>query len=361
MAEIYDGITGEELAAALAGKSDAGHTHGQYQSQAQADGRYYQKGEVDTALDGLTSELNGISSTLGNINAELDAVGGALASKAEANHGHTLASLTDVGEEAPADGESLVWHAGVGEWRPALLAGGGGSGGVTDHGALTGLGDDDHPQYLNATRGDARYYVRAYIDTNFYTKAAIDTALAGKASASHGHTLASLTDVGEEAPEDGESLVWHAGVGEWRPATISSGGVTDHGALSGLGDDDHPQYLNSTRGDARYYTKGQVDAALATKAPAISRVRVTANHTAQPEQIIAADSDVGPITITAPANPADGTFFFVGDAGGNAALNNITVNFGGEQFDGAVQTFVINVNTFSTGFLYNGSEWELFG
>ncbi len=38
----------------------------------------------------------------------------------------------------------------------ALSAGGGG-GGVTDHGLLTGLGDDDHPQYHNNARGDARY------------------------------------------------------------------------------------------------------------------------------------------------------------------------------------------------------------
>jgi hypothetical protein len=35
--------------------------------------------------------------------------------------------------------------------------GGGGGGGVTDHGALTGLADDDHTQYHNNTRGDARY------------------------------------------------------------------------------------------------------------------------------------------------------------------------------------------------------------
>lgn len=34
---------------------------------------------------------------------------------------------------------------------------GGGGGGVTDHGQLTGLGDDDHPQYFNQSRGDARY------------------------------------------------------------------------------------------------------------------------------------------------------------------------------------------------------------
>ena len=33
----------------------------------------------------------------------------------------------------------------------------GGGGGVTDHGALTGLDQDDHPQYLTAARGDARY------------------------------------------------------------------------------------------------------------------------------------------------------------------------------------------------------------
>ena len=36
--------------------------------------------------------------------------------------------------------------------------------------------------------------------------------------------------------------------------------TNDHGQLVGLGDDDHVQYLNATRGDARYYTKSQEDA-----------------------------------------------------------------------------------------------------
>jgi hypothetical protein len=41
------------------------------------------------------------------------------------------------------------------------------------------------------------------------------------------------------------------------------GGVTDHGNLTGLGDDDHTQYHNDARGDARYYTKAEIDALLA--------------------------------------------------------------------------------------------------
>lgn len=61
------------------------------------------------------------------------------------------------------------------------------SGGVTDHGALTGLEDDDHPQYLTEDRADALY------------------------------------------------------------ATLGSG-VTDHGALTGLADDDHPQYSRIATG-----------------------------------------------------------------------------------------------------------------
>lgn len=42
--------------------------------------------------------------------------------------------------------------------------------------------------------------------------------------------------------------------------TISGGaGVIDHGGLTGLADDDHTQYHNNTRGDARYYTKTLID------------------------------------------------------------------------------------------------------
>lgn len=60
---------------------------------------------------------------------------------------------------------------------------GSGGGGTSDHGALTGLGDDDHPHYHNDARGDARYY----------TKPQVDASVAGKSNTGHGHTIADVS------------------------------------------------------------------------------------------------------------------------------------------------------------------------
>lgn len=48
------------------------------------------------------------------------------------------------------------------QWIPATRAGGAAAGGgISDHGQLSGLGDDDHLQYFNMPRGDARYLTLA--------------------------------------------------------------------------------------------------------------------------------------------------------------------------------------------------------
>lgn len=75
-----------------------------------------------------------------------------------------------------------------------------GGGGVTDHGALTGLGDDDHAQYHNDARADARYY----------TKTQSDVALAGKAAAVHSHIIGDVT--GLQATLDGKAASTHSHV-----------------------------------------------------------------------------------------------------------------------------------------------------
>ena len=82
--------------------------------------------------------------------------------------------------------------------------GGGGSGSsVTDHGGLSGLGDDDHTQYLLASDAGSR--------------------------AAFAANWTDLTDGGET------TLHTH-----------------DHGGLNGLGDDDHPQYLLRTEAGLFY-------------------------------------------------------------------------------------------------------------
>ncbi|MDF1550852.1 MAG: hypothetical protein P1P88_23720, partial [Bacteroidales bacterium] len=43
----------------------------------------------------------------------------------------------------------------------------------------------------------------------------------------------------------------------WGTWTKISVGISDHGELDGLGDDDHPQYFNQVRGDARYLRIGE--------------------------------------------------------------------------------------------------------
>lgn len=89
-------------------------------------------------------------------------------------------------------------------------------------------------------------------------------------------TVTSLTTTGSEGrvlfsgPDGYTAGIWlrdeaHTSYTRWLVAPIEDmatrAGTTDHGALTGLTpDDDHPQYFNTTRGDARYYTKTQEDA-----------------------------------------------------------------------------------------------------
>lgn len=79
---------------------------------------------------------------------------------------------------------------------------------------------------------------------------------------------------------------------EWVTPTT---GVNDHGDLTGLADDDHVQYHNDTRGDARYFTQAQVTTALAGKeATGVAASLVTAHEAAvdpHPQYLTAAEGN----------------------------------------------------------------------
>ena len=76
---------------------------------------------------------------------------------------------------------------GDGQW-----AGSGGGAGVTDHADLTGLTDDDHPQYHTQGRGDTRWTQRANNLSDLANTATARTNL-GAAATVHTHAAADLT------------------------------------------------------------------------------------------------------------------------------------------------------------------------
>ena len=143
-------------------------------------------------------------------------------------HTHDLDALADVSTAGAAENQVLTRVGG--QWVAQTPASG-----VTAHGALTGLGvGDDHPQYLTNGRGDARY-----------------------SPLGHTHDLDALSDVSTAGALENQVLTRVGG--QWVAQTPATG-VTDHGGLTGLIDDDHPQYLTNGRGDVRYSPLGHTHA-----------------------------------------------------------------------------------------------------
>jgi hypothetical protein len=98
-----------------------------------------------------------------------------------------------------------------------------GGGGVTDHGALTGLADDDHPQYLTAAEGNAAY-----------------DALGAASSAVSAHEAA------------GDPHPGYLTTAEGNAAYEAAGAVAAHAAAA----DPHPTYLTAAEGNAAYSATG---------------------------------------------------------------------------------------------------------
>ena len=98
---------------------------------------------------------------------------------------------------------------------------------------------DPHPQYQTQAEGDARYWP---LTTDLATQAELNTH-ANNTNNPHSVTATQAgaePDLGDPALDGYLLASTAAGVRSWvAPSTV---GVTDHGALTGLTDDDHPQY-----------------------------------------------------------------------------------------------------------------------
>ena len=144
--------------------------------------------------------------------------------------------LLDVSIDTPQTEQALVYDSSSGLWTNQTLPSG-----VTDHGALNGLSDDDHPQYLTPTRG------AAYFPSINVTITGLNS-ISGGGNLSANRTLQLVNDVA--APGTSRYYGTNAtGTKGWYALPVQN---TDHGTFTGLTDDDHPQYINTVRGDARY-------------------------------------------------------------------------------------------------------------
>lgn len=186
-----------------------------------------------------------------------------------------LSGLRDTTALAAATAGQVPVYDGT-AWIPGA---GGSGGGVSDHGLLTGLTDDDHGQYLTTGRGDARYY----------TQAQTTTLLAGKASTATTDALG--TRVGALEAVD--------------PLTQAEGDAR----YSQLGHDHAGTYLATALVDA----KGDLLAATADNT--VGRLAVGSNG-----QVLTADSTAGAGVRWATPSSGGGTRMSLADQMGCACV-----------------------------------------
>lgn len=165
-------------------------------------------------------------------------------------------------------------------------------GGISDHGALSGLADDDHLQYLLVSGARAMAGILA---------------MGGFRITGLGTPLAD-TDAATKAYAD------------------SAGGVSDHGGLTGLSDDDHPQYLKTD--GSRALTGNQ--SAGGNKITSLGTPGVSGDAATKGYVDGAVVTDHGGLTGLGDDDhtiytKADGTRAFTGDQSmGNHKLTNVT-------------------------------------
>lgn len=138
-------------------------------------------------------------------------------------------------------------------------------------------------------------------------------------------------------------------------AGSGGGGVTDHGGLTGLGDDDHPQYLTEARADTWLAGKsvGGIESyTFVTSSP----------YTAAAGDRLAVDTTSGEITINLPAGVTD-DIIEIEPNDGNFYTNKVIVTpASGESIEGGAADEVMNItDNMKIALQYTGSEWEVVG
>jgi hypothetical protein len=233
--------------------------------------------------------------------------------------------------------------------------------GIT-HGLLTGLSSDDHHQYHTDSRALTWLQGRSTSDLAegsnlYYTSARFDSALAGKTTADLAEgSNQYFTQARARAALSGTSPVEYdntTGVISLDQSAI------DHGALSGLAGDDHPQYILA---DGTRAFSGTVAGVTPT----------TSSHLATKGYVDGLiqgldwqDSILDRDLTTAPVSPSAGDRYIIAGTGGGwsgGAVGDIAIYSGSVwAFQVPNQGFAAWVEDQDMLYVYNGSAWVVFG
>lgn len=213
----------------------------------------------DIGAAAATHQHSGSDITTGTVATGRLDVGTGSTQVAAGDHTHSLGDLSNVSSATASDGQVLKWNNTAGEWQPGTdLTSGTGSGSVATDTLWDAKGD-----LAVATGNDTA--VRVGVGTHGQVLTADSNATSGVAWSSLG-TAAAL-NVGTAA----NNVVQLDGTAKL-PAVDGSqltnlpSGVTDHGALTGLNDDDHTQYALADGSRGTFEVSGAVSthAALTT-------------------------------------------------------------------------------------------------
>ncbi len=226
--------------------------------------------------------------------------------------------------------------------------GGGGGGGVTDHGALTGLGDDDHIQYALADGTRGSFAAPLGADDNYVTDA--EKAKLGNLSGTNtgDQTLPTWSTI------SGKPAVVAAGATEADARTAIGAGTSSLVVGTGAGDAKAGNYQPTAANISDSTTTGRAvltaaDAAAARTALSLGTAATTAS-TAYATAAQGAKADTALQVATAqPINAQTGAYTLVaGDAGKMVEMNlsaGAALNVPGSTFTQGQRIDVLDVGS----------------